>query len=262
MQLFENKIAETRSQRQSAKDLLTGDHKRMHQFLEETAEGLRSEAADYLRKIANDVFKRSSQPDEAAVRDALAEAIPGYFEHQVGATTGLFGQRIAKTLQPHQERADSLIESVRQSAATLFEIPYYASDCAANFEVVRQPYWVTHKWTSSLSPIPVTLIDRLMPEATLRKRVHKRLMNQIEDLVIPNVENLRWALFQSIDQTFVRFGSTLDKRLAETLEATYGAIQATIDRRRAHSETIEDEVAQLAHAVQEVNQLRHSLGGV
>jgi GTP-binding protein EngB required for normal cell division len=222
--LFEAKIDEARRQRVSASDLLAGDRRRMHEFLEEHAEHLRHQAREYLGGVVQEALACNGQAGEDEVQNALADAIPGYFEHRVGQTTEMFHQRMADTLRPHQQRADELIESVRKTAAKLFDVPYHAPESADAFEMVRQPYWVTHRWSSTLSPIPTGLIDRLLPASAQQKRVRKRLLGQVGEIVVPNVENLRWAMFQSIDQTFTRFGSALDRRLAETVEAMHGAI--------------------------------------
>jgi len=261
LSLFEGKIEEARRQRISAGDLLAGDNRRMHEFLEEHAEHLRRQASEYLGGIVHGALSRNGQPGEEDVQNALAEAIPGYFEHQVGQTTELFRQRMIGALRPHQQRADELIESVRKSAAELFDVPYHAPESADAFEMVRQPYWVTHRWSSTLSPIPTGLIDRLLPASAQQKRIRRRLLGQVGELVVPNVENLRWATFQSIDQTFTRFGSTLDRRLADTIAATHGAIRAAMDRRRSQGETVSKEAVRLEAAISEMERLRSSLGG-
>lgn len=46
-----------------------------------------------------------------------------------------------------------------------------------------------------------------------------------------NVENLRWPTFQSIDQTFNRFGRASDQRLQATTTTTHGAVRAAMDRK-------------------------------
>jgi translation elongation factor EF-G len=258
--LFEAKIDEARRQRVSAGDLLAGDSRRMHEFLEEHADHLRRQAREYLGGVVQEALACNGQAGEGEVQNALAEAIPGYFEHQAGETIDLFRDRMAQTLRPHQQRANELIESVRKTAAKLFDVPYHAPESADAFEMVRQPYWVTHKWSSTLSPIPAGLIDRLLPASAHHRRIRKRLLVQVGELVVPNVESLRWAMFQSIDHTFTRFGSSLDARLAETVEATHGAIRAAMERRRSHSEATAKEASLLDAAATELERLRAGLG--
>ena len=260
LDLFEKKIREAESQRIAAEDLLAGDRKRMHAFLEEHAGELRKKARGYLNGIVQGVFENDPGAGQDEAREALAEAIPGFFEHQVGETMELFRDRMAQTLRPHQQRADGLIESIRKTAAELFEVPYQAPESGDAFEMVRQPYWITHKWSNTFAPIQSGLAEKFMPAEARRKQLARRLLAQTEELVVPNVENLRWAIFQSIDQTFLRFGSTLERRLLETVEATHGAVRAALEKRRVHSETVAEEADRIGAAVEGLEELRSELG--
>lgn len=58
-----------------------------------------------------------------------------------------------------------------------------------------------------------------------------------------NVENLRWAARQNLEDAFREFHGELDERLAASLEATRGAMEAALQRRRKHSEQIAGEAA-------------------
>ena len=125
--------------------------------------------------------------------------------------------------------------------------------------MVDHPYWVTHSWNSSLSPIPLGLVDKFMPAKVRRRRVLKRVMEQISGLVNHNVENLRWPVYQSLDQTFRRFGADLDQRLADTISATHGAIQAALARRKEHAESVAEEKTRLESAVAGLSELQAGL---
>jgi predicted GTPase len=50
-------------------------------------------------------------------------------------------------------------------------------------------------------------------------------------VVTSNVENVRWATYQSIDETVRQFGSALDRRLADTTAAPHGPVRAARDAR-------------------------------
>jgi len=202
---------------------------------------------------------QGSEPDEEAAREELAAAVPGFFEHVLGEVSRNFQQRVTDTLAVHQKRADELIESIRKTAAQLFDIPYRAPESTGAYQSTRQPYWVTNKWSATMSPLPETFIDRLLSTRSRLKRIRKRLSSEAEKLVIHNVENLRWATLQNVDQTFRRFTSSLDERLAETTQATHGAIQAAFTRRREQAEQIEDEVKRLQHAARELDEIRTEL---
>jgi ribosomal protein S2 len=76
-----------------------------------------------------------------------------------------------------------------------------------------------------------------------------------------NVENLRWAIFQSINQTFTQFSFALDQSLVDTIAATQGAIRAAIGRRQQQSETVRKEAARLEEASADLERIRTRLVG-
>lgn len=258
---LERKIGEVQRQRVLAGDLLAGDRRRIHELLEDHAEKVRAKSRKYLAGIALEAMAKNGLSVEKEVQTALAEAIPGFFEHLSGETTTLFRTAVTRALHSHQKQADELIESIRKTAAELFNLPYQAPQSPEAFELVQEPYWVTRSWTSGLLPITTGLFNRLLPASARAERLRKRLLDQASELVVPNVENLRWATFQSIDQTFTRFTAALDQKLGQTIAATHGAIQAAVDRRRRHSETVRHEVARLEEAFAELERIRPQLEG-
>jgi transposase len=79
-----------------------------------------------------------------------------------------------QTLQPHRERLKALIDSIRQTAAELFDIPYRQSQTDQDFEITRRPYWVSHQWGRSFRRIPRGLLDKMLPTGMRRTQLTKR----------------------------------------------------------------------------------------
>jgi hypothetical protein len=112
----------------------------------------------------------------------------------------------------------------------------------------RQPYWVTHKWDSTFSLIPIGWVERFLPARWVRSRVTKRISDQIHQLALNNVENLRWATLQNLNKTFRFFNTTLSERFENTIRVTEGAIQAALDQRRQQA----GEIAQSVERLEEI----------
>ena len=256
---FERELAEVEQERVVSHDLLKGSNRRMHEFLEEFSHELRTRSLAFLEGLIARTVKKgdSGKIEEDHLREILAQAIPGFFEHEMGAATALFEEKMRTTLKPFQQRADTLIEKIRQTAAQIFNVPYQAPESHDAFRVVEQPYWVTHKWSSSIRPISETFIDRFYSSEKRIERIVSRVMDQAKNLVVQNVENIRWPLFQSLDQTFLHFGSDLDDRLGETLEATHGAMKATLNSRRAHEAEISQRLAIFQEADKKLTELKN-----
>ncbi|MCL4516846.1 MAG: dynamin family protein [Firmicutes bacterium] len=260
LQIFEKELQEAGRQQIVMRDLLAGDRKRTVEFLEEQAEHLRQKARVYLKGTVWESLARIDAAfDENRVQEDLADAIPRFFEHELGEMAHAFDLRVSEVLLPHQQRADELIETVRKTAAELFKVPYHALESSGAFQMNRQPYWVTHPWNSTLNPLPVGWAARLLPAGLRRARLEKRLMKQVEELVLFNVENLRWATLQNLDQAFRSFGSTLDEHLQAAIAATHGAIQAAQAKRRDQTPTIAPEIARLQSAIVELENIQAAL---
>jgi hypothetical protein len=85
----------------------------------------------------------------------------------------------------------------------------------------------------------------MLPRAKREQRARTRVEKEIQNLVIRNVENLRWATLQNIDAAFRVFSKELDEELSRTIEATHGAIAAAYERRKEHAEEITERISRL-----------------
>lgn len=263
LEIFREKLSELEQSKESEIDVLEGDKKRTHEFLEEHSEQLRQKSRSYLKGVVEETFSRLEleQLNEDTIENSLAEAIPVFFEHEMGKSTAIFEDKMRKVLDPHRERLNKLIDSIRKTAAELFEIPCQRVQSVQDFEMERRPYWVSHQWARSLQRIPRGLLDKLLPAGIRKSQLTKRAMEQISELVTQNVENLRWAVFQNIDKSFTRFRSELEKRFEQTLAATEGAIETALKKRKEHSEMISSELSRLASALMILTEIKETFEG-
>jgi len=256
--VFEKEVKNAESQRIAAQDLLSGDRKRTLESLEQLAEGLRQKSIANLEGVVGASFlaMKDGGVDEKTLLDALAEKVTTFFQSSAEEVSQSLGRLVTETLRPHQDRADELIERIRRTAAELFEIPYHAPESSEAFEMKRRPYWVLRKRVSTLPiVVPEEAIDKLLPTALRIKRLRKRLSRQIDALVRQNVENLRWATLQNLNDAFRRFGLTLDQRFEETISATHGAIRAAYTKRKEHAAAILEDVTRFESTAAELGQI-------
>ncbi len=242
-------VQEAQAQLVAAKDLLRGDRERATAFLEEQAAALRERTEAHLQLVATQALQASaSAGSERAVEEALAAAIPAFFEKELEAFLQLLQEHTATTLRGHQERANALIERVRSTAAELFDIPYQAPESSEAFVASHRPFWVTRKFSPVLMPFAEEAIAKLLPNRVRRARLERRLASQIESLARHNVENLRWAALQDLNESFRQFGLALDERLQETIACTQGAVLAARRRREEQAELVAQEKERLVTA--------------
>lgn len=260
-EIFEEKIKEAKQEQQTAQDLLASDHERLKDSLEEQAEELHQRTKEELDQVVHQALEEVDKDisEEKIAQDALEETIPGLFERELGKTSRQFKQKVTETLEPHQERANSLVESVRENAAELLDIDYQPIDSSDAFSLEHKPYWVSHKWRTSINPITPSMIDHLLPHSIRKRRRLRRIDDQVETLVTRNVENLRWSTLQNLNDAVRQFRSTLDSRLQEVIDSTKGAIQAARTQHQKHSETISEQVNDLRSRIDQLEQLQDQL---
>lgn len=193
--------------------------------------------------------------DEGVLGTRIAEAIPGMFDQAQGRWSATFASAATEALARHEHRATRLVAAVRDAAAELFEVPCHVPEAAGAFEWAREPSWATHDWAATVRPFPPGWFDRFLPERVRRARLRRRLADRVQSLVARNVESLRWAVFQSIDQSFLRFAAELDEQLSATIAATYGATEAALLRRTEQAGTVDTECDRLQRLIATLTEL-------
>ncbi|MCP1714760.1 GTPase SAR1 family protein [Methanocalculus alkaliphilus] len=248
--LFDRKISEINSRRITTSDILAGDHKRVRELLENHIRDLSDPLRDMLTSVAENAILNSEDDPDNAAQEALADAIPGWFEGELGKLTERMDREIAMRLKEHQVQADLLIESIRKAAADLFDIPYHAPDGQRVYEPVRRTSWIDRAWDRTFSPVPPGVVGKLLPGAVRKKRARDRAQRHIESLLVQNLENLRWETIQNIDSAFRKFSTDFETHLSLTIEATHGAISSACTERKKHADTVAVRLGELDAALE------------
>ena len=260
VEIFERKIKELEQEKVKMRDLLAGDRKRTAQLLEDLAETLRRDARRYLNRITSGAIENKKNPvdREEQAQAQLAEAIPVFFQARLVSFSNEIERTLQEVLLPYEEGLDTLIGTLRSAAAELFDIPYRASASDGRMEKLHKPYWVTQKWSTAISPVPEGFLDRFLPPDLRKRRLQKRLSEEVEMLVTRNVENVRWATLRNLDDAFRRFSSNLEEQLRETAEAIRDATRATRVQRKENKDAVQPELKRLEQKAAELTNLENS----
>lgn len=259
--IFEQKLAEIDRERLTAKDLLAGDKRRMHQMIEAEYARVISVAETKLEESVQAAMadRGSPVPTEDTMHEALGNVVPDLFGGLFMEVTKTVEDRLAEVLRPHQERANALIESIRRTAAEVFKVPFQAAAHMPPLDRGRTPYWQTHRWEPFIGPIPTGFIDKLLPRSFRRLRVEKRFRGKVESVTLRNAGELREAMSNRLDKAFSHYERELDRLLQETTTATHGAIRAVMINREKQAAAVSDESPRLTAAVVELAALKAEL---
>ena len=247
LNLFNEKLSEVETQKVVASDLLSGDKRRLTASLEEYAEKLRGEARTYLKTIMKEAFAKngSGEIDYDTIYNAVAEPIPSYFEHKFGELFDEFNSRITEILNRHNQKLNTLTQSVWQAATDIFSISYYHFEGSGTISGRYKPYWTTHKWDTSFTPNPEGMLEHFLPQKMKRLSIAKRVNKQIDLIVMHNVENLRFSLIQNINTLFASFAQTFDRNIEETISNIKNVISETVEKYKNRTESSEKSIVNL-----------------
>jgi GTP-binding protein EngB required for normal cell division len=243
---FEEAVRAFEAERKVARDLLAGDRSRAAAELETQAETLRQDGRQHvMAAVEQAIAENAGAFDQPKVHRAIAEAIPVFFERKLVEVAAAFRHDVEAILVTHQTRSDALVASVRRTAADLFNVPFRTALEPEPFRLGREPYWVTQEIRELLMPNPAQVVSRFLPASMQARRLRQQTEVEVATLIQRNVENLRWATLQGLNETFRRFAARLDADLAEGLALTRGVIAAALARRRTRADETQAELERM-----------------
>ena len=241
LNIFNQTLEETEKQRIMARDLLKGDRRRVQETLESESANIRKETRDRLSGLTEEVVTTTSDIGlmEGKIQALLTEVVPGLFNDAQTRLSNMVDHQVEKALNTQQEKVSSLTETIKRTAAKLFEIPYTSRERTPALEISHQPYWVDSNWNITTSPIPRGLLERFMPRGVALRRLKNLWQEDVEAIVLRNTESLRWAKLRSVNDIFQRFTKDLDDQLDKLADATKEVIQTAHNHRLRHSDSTE-----------------------
>jgi small GTP-binding protein len=246
-ELFKGKINEAMLQQRRSQDVLAGDHKRVIDWLEEWAR-------DLIKKAEKDFMERSiilleaNGYNPAPVHDIIAEELPDYFEPELRALTSVYEKKVSLLLSEHQQQADVLIRSIISAAADLFAIPLHEIGEKKVWVLDHEPYWVSRTgWQTLVGSLTDGVFGKFLPLSLRKKGIIEDMRSNINRLVLHNTENIRWATMLNINKTFSRFTCEFNADMNRIIEATGGAVDATVEFRARHAEKTGERLSQVKH---------------
>ncbi|MBI3810122.1 MAG: dynamin family protein [Nitrospirae bacterium] len=249
--LLEKRLAELDRERIYLIDRLTGDLGRTREYLDGLAAALQWQIQTRLHKVVVSVraelgLATSGRETLKKIRQALADAVPALFDVAQADMTSAVDLFADELLQIHVEKTDGLINRIRQAAADLFEVPFQSVTIRDPFQVQREPLMVKQQVVTSFAVAALEWIEHLLPAPFRVKRFERRIVEDIKTLAARNVENLRWAIRQNMDQVFRMFQAQIETHITEATQAIRGAIEAAQERQRLRMNASGPEIARLA----------------
>jgi hypothetical protein len=179
----------------------------------------------------------------------LSQAIGETFDASRQEFSSSFVAIFDSALKDHQKRIGSLVDDVRGTAGTLFNTPFSTRFEPDSFSLGEDPYWVTERIQTTLLPDASGLVDLIMPHPVRLRRRRGRILRQLDELILRNAENLRWAIIRGIDETFRKASFKFEEHLDNAIATTDGIVREAFERRQTNSSAVGGELSRLQKAV-------------
>jgi GTPase SAR1 family protein len=259
--LFEQSLVEIEERGIVLMERLSREEERLAKSVKKHADGLLSKSRKFFQEIVRACQDREGAKwTEETTREAIAEAMPGFFEREFGIAHELCQQELREALLPFHRRADELIASIHRLVEKLFDVPFEPGQKEISLAQAERPYWRTHKWEfAGLGTIPKSWIDRLFPLRWRHARIRGRIMEQVEYLVLRNVGDLRWSTLENLKQSVQSFRELLSDGIQHSIQTTRRALETAGSRRTEDSTAAAPELARIESAITDLERLRGHL---
>lgn len=234
---FRQSLPEIEREQQASADVLAGDLSRAIARLAEEIEVLRARVKRQIIVQIESHLQSVEDPEqmERLVHQTIAAETDQFFAPAMRSVAEVIRNEATALLTINQQRSNQLIEQVRQTAAELFDIPYHAPAAGTAYAGFAVPAWSHDLFTSDMDPLGQKLSRKFFTKNYRRRRTVKRLREESRKLLYQNVEQISWALRQSLDESFRQFGADLKEQLGKTIAATHKAMEIALERSESHS---------------------------
>lgn len=229
---FRRSLPDIEREKLAAKDLLSGDLRRLEADLTKEVEQTRSKAKESISAELEILFQTISDSEELErqVRVKLGERIPYFFAPEMRRVSEVIQRQANNLLTLHQNRSNGLIEKVRQNAAELFDIPYQAPSATESTTTFSAPSWSYDLFISDMDPLGQKFSRKFLTYKFRHRRTISRLRDAGRKLIGENVEQINWTVRRGIDESFRQFEASLTEQLDKTVTATRSAMEVALKK--------------------------------
>jgi GTPase Era involved in 16S rRNA processing len=231
---FEAQLAKIDSARMYLGDRLSGDRLRIAYHLDQRAEALAPQARAALVACAKKVRETASHGGsprqiDCQIRAAISEGVDRVFARAARSLLAEAAAHLKSVEDFHCREAEVLIDRIRRTAADLFEVPCLERVRLEGVEAIREPRVVSQRWITSFTEQAALWATWLLPHGWQIKRLERRLREDIDYLVTRNMEELRWATQQNLQDAIRAFQVRMETQLGETISTVRASVWAALE---------------------------------
>lgn len=247
---------------QGAADLVAMDGTTLSRMLlaqrDSILETLDAEVADMRKTIfgiyANKIASLDPQAEETAFAESLTAEVPQSFQNAFIEMQSRYQELVRVALARSVGDAERLITRVRVLAQDVLGLNLEGADVDLTIAAWPPPYWIDqpHDRFSLARP---DFYDRLLPGTVRLDRVRRRLAATLQELVVRNAEQCRWAIRRAIEEGVRKFDAEWTTEMAKARTSTDDAIAAATARLADMGAEKDEEIAAVESVLRDLKTL-------
>lgn len=254
---FEHRLTTIEEQRIVAAEKLGRNESQIGQMIKAYADQLLPASRIFFKGVVSACeVREAARWSEESAREAVASAVPDYFDREFNSLQEICQQEMEDALSDHLRRVRELSDDVQQVVGELFDVTFDLATAEIDLPIADRPLWRTHKWTIKFASIPEYWLDRLFPSRWRHLRIRRRIMQQVEHLIVRNVGYIRWNLLEYVRQGFAESRDRLDSRMKCATENMSRAIEVAARERFVESGAAAPKLDRLKESIATVQSLR------
>ncbi len=264
LSFFNERLVNIEQDKQTAQDVLQGEHRRLTSLIETTCQEMRGKISERLQSWAYRFFVQAKEEKDVSgaeekFRTEMLELMLALLNQSLSGFMEELRTRIKKAVESQTQTAQSLFDALSQAAADIFEIKFEPLGRASVVPLPERVAWNTEIWSSSIVAPSAQTLEKIVPKSLRVRMMEKRLTEEMLGLVIQNIEKIRWRALQRWDEIFRGFSTEVEERYQVLRRGIQDSITAAANRRSNMGGTVKSAQSSLRRLKSEMELVQKQL---
>ena len=258
---FDQELQGLEKERELSLLLLDGRVKGVTTEVEADLDAFKQETIIKLRRQMEDAFHQKSQVAfdlRKETEEILFAALRDVFTTWRRQEIEKLSQKLADTHQDFATRINAILERLTQLTARIFDFSLRGFAAEEAFPDLRQFWFRFREEPVGLEILQMT-VTSLLPRALTKGLLHKKLLENVDELVDKHCGRLRYDFHQRLQEIARDFRQTWISKIDDTTHSIRQALERARVQKQASAETAAARAGQLDQRLSEILQAESKL---
>jgi len=258
IQLFTEKLAEIETASENMPDTLVLRQNRITRQLDDSLESAKIEALSKFLGLFSSSVKNGTI-DETSVGNTINK-ISDYFEDKYKVLSDEIEDKALDILNELKTAFEEPLKQIKKAAADFFHVNIKIPEEAVKFEFERSPYWIDRSSEMTYKTIKDNLFIKILPGALKQHVLSIKLKSDFENIVLRDAGNIRWALIQNMQNTFIKYEEYYNDKFEEMKKAIINAVESVKQTKTEIESSGKEKMSKVQHLFKNISSISERIG--